>query len=54
MMLSAASHCLDLGVYVDEAKKTLKNLRKTAQTELLRFSAEVILEKYENQGRLNL
>ena len=54
VMITAAGHCLSLGIYIDEAKKTLYNLSKSAETPLLRFSAGSLLEKYEEQGYLNL
>ena len=47
-----ASHCLGLGVYIKEAKNTLKRNSRIKNYPTVAFNAEVTLEIYNSQGYL--
>lgn len=47
-----ASHCLGLGVYIKEAKITLKRNSKIKTNAIVAFNAKTTLDIYNKQGYL--
>ena len=50
--LMAASHCLGLNEYIDEAKKTLNQIAKDKRNAELAFEAQATLDIWKKQGYL--
>jgi len=48
----ASAHCLGMNVHIDKAKKCLENISKTSNEPLSRFSAEMTLRTWKEQGFL--
>jgi hypothetical protein len=49
---TAAAHCLGLSINLAKAEKTLKNISQKSKEPLARFSAEMILKTWKEQGYL--
>lgn len=48
----SAAHCLELGLLIQEAEKTLKKASKEKKSGILSFNAEMTLKVWKEQGYL--